>query len=76
MEPALVEFIKVVKDPLLIVLSIVIFGLFYLLLAKEKGCKEMIASIAGCTAGLAAVNVTLGRLATFIEAMFYKGGGK
>jgi hypothetical protein len=67
MIPEITELVKVLKDPVLILSALVICGLFYLLIQREKQCSKCVGSVDGC-------GVTLTRLATLIEMLLYKGG--
>ena len=63
----IVEILKVLKEPMLLLLFGVICGLFYLLLKRERQCVNCVNSISGC-------NVSLTKLITLVEILFYKGG--
>jgi hypothetical protein len=62
------EIVKNLKDPLLIMVFVVLVGLFYLLLQKEKNIKELHACI---DTNMSECNETIAKLVTLVEVLVY-----
>ena len=64
----LTAIVKDLKDPFLIMAFVVLVGLFYLLLKKEKNIKELHDCI---DTNMSEVNKTITKLVTLVEVLVY-----
>jgi succinate dehydrogenase hydrophobic anchor subunit len=62
------ELVKLLKDPMLILLFLVILGLFYLLIQKDKTIDNLRVCI---DTNMAEVNETVVKVVTLLEVLVY-----
>jgi hypothetical protein len=65
-----------ITDPLMLFALIMIGGLFYLLIQRDKALKEVFQSLKEHTTGLEACNKSICSILPLIEVLVYGKGGK
>ncbi len=66
----------VITDPFMLFSLLVIFGMFYLLLQRERNMKDLFIAIREQSAGIAECNKAINGMIPLIEVLVYGKGGK
>ncbi len=76
LEKIIDRLLTTITDPFMLFALLVVAGLFYLLVQREKNMKEVFSAIKEQTSGLESCNKSICGLVPLVEILVYGKGGK